>query len=60
MSQEAASKAIGVSVNTISRWEVGNIEPKASNLVALCNLYGCSPEYLLGMVDERNGKAVAR
>ena len=59
MTLEQVSKEIGVHVNAISRWENGTAEPTASNLIALCHLYKCSPEYLLGMVDERDGKAIA-
>ena len=59
MTLEDVSNAIGVHVNAISRWENDTAEPTASNLIALCHLYECSPEYLLGMVDERNAHAVA-
>lgn len=53
------AKAIGVHVNAIRRWEIGQAEPSASNLVKLSSLYQCTPDYLLGATDERNGKAVA-
>lgn len=50
---------LGVHPNAVSRWENGVSKPSASNLLALCNLYGCSPEYLLGMTDERKGTVIA-
>lgn len=53
------AETIGVHPNAVSRWEAGDSEPTSSNLVALCKLYNCSPEYLLGMVDDRHGVAVA-
>lgn len=50
---------IKVHPNAVSRWESGDAEPNASNLLALCNLYGCSPEYLLDMTDDRHASAIA-
>lgn len=51
--------AIDVHPNAVSRWESGTAEPSASNLIALSNLYGCTPEYLLDMTDERTAAAIA-
>lgn len=56
--QEIA-ELIDVHPNAVSRWETGKTEPTSSNLLALCKLYDCSPEYLLDMTDERNGVAIA-
>lgn len=52
------AQEIGVHPNAVSRWENGESEPTASNLIALCNIYNCTPEYLLGITDDRNGRAV--
>ncbi len=52
-------KLIGAHPNAVSRWESGATEPTANNLIALCKLYGCTPEYLLDMTDERDAAAVA-
>ena len=60
MTLEEVSAVIGVHANAVYRWENDLSEPTASNLIALCHLYDCSPEYLLGMVDDRNGRAVAK
>ena len=54
------AEMLKVHPNAVSRWENGKAEPTAGNLIALCELYECSPEYLLDMVDERDGTAVAR
>lgn len=59
MTAEEVAKKIGVHPNAVLRWEAGEAEPMASNLVKLSTLYGCSAEYLLGYTDVRNGKAVA-
>lgn len=57
--QEIADE-IGVHINAVCRWENGESEPTAGNLIALCGIYGCTPEYLLGMTDDRAGRAVAQ
>ena len=56
--QEVAEK-IDVHPNAVSRWETGKTDPAASNLIALCKLYGCSPEYLLGLTDDKQAAAIA-
>lgn len=53
-----AAECIGVHVNALLRWERGEVEPLAENLVSLSKLYGCSPEYLLEQTDEPHGKAI--
>lgn len=56
---EQVADKIGVHQNAVSRWENGQTEPSARNLISLCRLYGCTPEYLLDMTDDRNGTVVA-
>lgn len=51
---------IGVHPNAVSRWESGDTEPTASNIIALCEIYDCTPEYLLDMTDDRMGRAVCK
>lgn len=51
-----AARAAGVHQNTLIRWERGEADPLAINLVSLAQLYGCTPEYLLGMTDDRTGR----
>lgn len=55
-----AAKAAGVHQNTLIRWEHGEADPCAINLVNLSKLYGCTPEYLLGMTDDRYGRIAPR
>lgn len=40
LSQEAFAKRLGVSVNTVTRWERGVMRPKGLSLVALKRLLG--------------------
>ena len=53
------AELIKVHPNAISRWENGDSEPTAGNLIALSHLYGCTPEYLLGMTSDRCEMKVA-
>ena len=59
MTVQQVADMVGVHPNAVSRWENGDSEPTARNLVALCKLYGCTPEYLLDMTDDPKGVAVA-
>ena len=58
LSAREVSELIGVSVNQISRWETGEQEPSASNIINLSRLYECTPEYLMGITDDKNGRAI--
>lgn len=55
LSQADVANAIGIHVNMISRYESGENEPSASVLVRMAAFFGCSPDYLLGLCDERHG-----
>lgn len=56
LSIEEVAKSVGMHPNTLNRWEHGEADPLAINLVNLAQLYGCTPEYLLGMTDKRDGR----
>ena len=51
MTQEFEAESLGVSRQTVSKWENGTSEPNTSNLVALAKLYGVSAEELLKSVE---------
>lgn len=59
MSADEVAAKVGVSLNALYAWENGSANPRSDNLMKLAQLYKCSPEYLLGMTDERNGRARA-
>lgn len=48
MSQEALAERLGVSRQTVSRWETGSAAPDAENLLGLSRLFGVSADELLG------------
>ncbi len=47
ISRKELSSAIGVDVRTISYWENGVNEPKASYVAKLAQFFGVSADYLL-------------
>lgn len=47
MTQEFVSETLGVSRQSVSKWENGLSDPNTSNLIALAKLYGISAEELL-------------
>lgn len=60
LSAKEVADLIGVNANQVSRWELGIQAPSAGNLLKLAELYRCSPDYLMGVTDERAKQAIAR
>lgn len=48
VSQEALAYGVGVTANTVSRWEKNTISPTATNLEALTKFFGVSADYFIG------------
>lgn len=59
LTTKEVAQLVGVSINQISRWELGLQEPSATHLLDLARLYKCSPEYLMEITDELNEQIVA-
>ena len=51
MTSDQLAKRIGVTKSTISFWENGVNEPKASYIVAVAKVFIVSSDYLLGLKD---------
>ena len=51
MTQEFVAESLGVSRQTVSKWESGRSDPSTSNLIALAKLFGVAPEELLRQTD---------
>ena len=47
MTQEFVAETLGVSRQSVSKWENGSSDPNTSTLIALAKLYKISPEELL-------------
>lgn len=52
LSQEGAAKRLGVSKNTIYRYENNLMEPTRERLVKLAIVYNTSIDYICGLIDE--------
>lgn len=46
LTQNALAKKINVTGSSISQWERGETAPKGKNLLNLCEIFICSPEWL--------------
>ena len=49
--QKDLAKKVNVVVHTVSSWEQGKSEPSHELLVRICQLYGISSDYLLGLTN---------
>lgn len=54
MSQAELAEKLGVSQQTISKYERGTREPDNETLAKLAEIFDCSIDYLLGKTDIRN------
>lgn len=57
-SQEELADRIGVSRQAVSRWESDSAKPDADKIIALCDLFGVSADYLLREDCAGEGTAV--
>lgn len=53
LSQEQFGKKLKVSRDTVRNWESGEAPIKASLLIEIADLCGCSIDYLMGRSEER-------
>ena len=56
MTQEFEAESLGVSRQTVSKWENGSADPSTTNLLALAKLFGVSAEELLRQVDRMDAE----
>lgn len=47
LSQEELAEKLGVSRQSVSKWESGNVMPDIDKALAMCELFGVSTDYLL-------------
>ena len=52
MTQEFVAETLGVSRQSVSKWESGVSDPNTSNLIALAKLYNVSAEDLIKSVEK--------
>lgn len=56
--QEDIANRLGVSRQTVGKWETGRAVPELEKLVALCNLFGCTLDELVGRVDAESHESL--
>lgn len=54
MTQEFEAESLGVSRQTVSKWENGSADPSTTNLLALAKLYGVAAEELLRGIERES------
>ena len=47
MTQEELADKLGVSRQTVSKWELDTAYPEMNKLIELCNLFSCSMDQLV-------------
>lgn len=52
MYQSDLGKALGVSAQAVSKWELGKSEPDWKSLTKMCQLFGITSDQLLGCNDQ--------
>ena len=53
MTQEFVAEALGVSRQSVSKWESGASDPSTSNLIALAKLLKTDPRELLDEIEQK-------
>lgn len=48
VSQKEISEKLGVTINTVSRWETGKVEPSIKNILELSKILSVTTDELLG------------
>ena len=48
MYQSDLGKALGVSAQAVSKWELGKAEPDSDSIIRMCQLFGVTADQLLG------------
>lgn len=54
MYQTDLGKALGVSAQAVSKWELGKAEPDRDSILKMCSIFGISADELLGREPQKN------
>lgn len=54
-SVEDVARVAGVTVSSVRKWESGEMAPSGERLVLMARHFGCTPDCLLDMTEERTG-----
>lgn len=56
MSQEELANNLNVSRQAVSKWESNNSYPETEKIIAICKLFDCSMDELIGLKDSKTKK----
>lgn len=56
LSQEALAEALGVSRQSVSKWESGDVLPDSDKIIAMSGFFGVTTDYLLKDSEERKSE----
>lgn len=59
LSRKEVGAKIHRSEDVIGKWERGESSPLLPDAISLAKLYGCSIDYLAGLIDERRPTSAA-
>lgn len=60
LSQGEAAKMAGINITTLFKYESGDMVPSAEKVFRLAEVYGCTPNDLFGITDERSSEEAVR
>ncbi len=52
LSQEALAEKLGVTRQSVSKWESGSSYPEMDKLISMCSIFDCSMDYLLNGTEK--------
>ena len=58
LSQQELAKQLGVNQTAVSQWERGVTTPSSTVMVDLCKLWNVTPDFLLGLSDEKKASTL--
>ena len=56
MSQEDLANNLNVSRQAVSKWESNNSYPETDKIIAICKLFNCSMDELIGLKEAKDKK----
>lgn len=57
ITQVILGQRLGCSQNAIHKWEQGVSEPRAATIAGICDVFGVSADWFLGLTDSQTGIA---
>ena len=59
LSQQVVAAKLGISQQSVNKYENHSVEPDIATLIAMADLFQVSVDYLIGRTDENNNEKVS-